>query len=119
MKGKYDVSQRSQPLLTNRSRKITLPFLPPEWTQGIDTGFILALLIIVEIVGLRRWGLIPLNLVNSGQAHIDHMGHLSGYAAGIAAASLVRSTDPKWKNIERSHLISFRSAKRNDTLPLD
>ena len=71
---------------------ITLPFLPPGWTQGIDTGMVLAVLIALEFVGLRRRGLLPGKLGNARSAHIDHLGHLSGFATGIAAALIIRST---------------------------
>lgn len=72
-------------------------------TRGFDTGVVLAFFIFYEVMSLRKWGIMPPSLLNTGRHHIDNMGHLSGYAAGIGAGALIRSTDPKWKNAERKH----------------
>ena len=83
-----------------------LPFLPPEWTRGIDTGVLLATFIILELVSLRKKGIMPAKLLNTGRPAVDNMGHLSGYLAGIGAGAFIRSTDPKWKNVERKHFFT-------------
>lgn len=87
-------------------QNITLPFLPPAWTRGIDTAFLLLFLILFEAMSLRKWGIASTKLLNTGRPHVDNMGHLSGYCAGIGAGALIRSTDPKWKNAERKHFFT-------------
>lgn len=90
----------------HEGQNITLPFLPPEWTRGIDTGVMLAVFMLLEVMSLRKWGITPAKLLDRGRPNIDNMGHLSGYCAGIGAGALIRSTDPKWKNAERKHFFT-------------
>lgn len=90
----------------HEGQKITLPFLPPEWTRGVDTGVMLAVFMVLEIMSLRKWGITPVILRDTARPYIDHMGHLSGFFVGIGAGALIRSTDPKWKNVERKHFFT-------------
>ncbi|KAL9077139.1 MAG: hypothetical protein Q9161_000405 [Pseudevernia consocians] len=90
----------------HEGQTITLPFLPPAWTKGIDTALLLFFFILLEVISLRKWGIAPPKLLNTGRPHVDNMGHLSGYFAGIGAGALIRSTDPKWKNAERKHFFT-------------
>ncbi|KAL9128728.1 MAG: hypothetical protein Q9175_007467 [Cornicularia normoerica] len=90
----------------HEGQKITLPFLPPEWTRGVDTGVMLAVFMLLEVMSLRKWGVTPVILPNARRPYVDNMGHLSGYFVGIGAGSLIRSTDPKWKNAERKHFFT-------------
>jgi len=76
---------------------ITLPLIPPEWTRGIDTGLLLVVLIASEILSIRRFGITPSVESGSLRPHIDYMGHLAGYATGIGAGAVIRSTHPKYK----------------------
>lgn len=87
-----------------------MPIVPPEWTQGINTGAILVLIIGYDLIGFFRNGLAPTKVIGSGRSHIDHVGHLGGFATGIAAACLIRSTDAHWQSLERS---SFWTPWRN------
>lgn len=57
-------------------------------------------------MGLRKRGIVPAELLHTGRPGIDNMGHLSGYLAGIGAGVTIRSTDPKWKDVERKHFFS-------------
>ena len=66
----------------------------------------LAIFILLEVISLRKWGITPANLLNTGRQGVDHMGHLSGYLAGIGAGACIRSTDPKWRNAERRHFFT-------------
>ena len=67
---------------------------------------LLAVFVLIEIMSLRKWGIAPPELLNTGRSHVDNMGHLSGYVAGIGAGAFIRSTDPKWKNAERKHFFT-------------
>ena len=65
-----------------------------------------------------------MRLTEGSRPHVDNMGHLSGYAAGIGAASLIRLKDPKWHDVERHRLLTkyFGRSKEQSslrTLPLD
>lgn len=66
----------------------------------------LAVFILLEVLSLRKWGIVPAKLLNTGRPHIDNMGHLTGYLTGIGAGALIRTTDPKWKNVERKHFFT-------------
>ena len=87
---------------------ITLPMLPPEWTRGIDTGVLLGIIILYEIYGIRKRGIAPPRALNgeTRRPSVDHMGHLAGYTAGIGGGFIVRSNDPKWRDIERHHFLT-------------
>ncbi|CAD6589753.1 MAG: hypothetical protein ASARMPREDX12_004015 [Alectoria sarmentosa] len=95
----------------HEGQNITIPFLPPEWTRGVDTGVMLAVFMLLEVMSLRKWGIRPTKLLNTGRPHVDNMGHLAGYFTGIGAGALIRSTDPKWKNAERKHFFTKDFAK--------
>lgn len=66
----------------------------------------LAVLILLEVMSLRKWGIRPAKLLNTRRPGVDYMGHLSGYLTGIGAGALIRSTDPKWKTAERKHFFT-------------
>ena len=66
----------------------------------------LAVFILLEAMNLRKSGIVPAKMLNTGKPSVDIMGHLSGYFAGIIAGALIRSTDPKWKNAERKHFFT-------------
>ena len=66
----------------------------------------LAVFILLEVMSLRKMGIVPTKVLHSGRPHVDNMGHLSGYFVGIGAGALVRSTDPEWKNAERKHFFT-------------
>lgn len=100
------------------SQTIQLPFLPPEWTRGVDTGVVLAIFILSEIRGLRKTGLkVPKSTPGTPlQPRVDHMGHLAGYAAGIGGAAIIRATDPKWRDAKREHWYIRDSKKKTQQL---
>lgn len=107
MKGKqYVVGAISAESDSGPSLHFTLPFLPPEWTRGVDTGVLLAVLMILEAIRLRKWGLTPAKWLHTGQPVIDSMGHLCGYSVGICAGALIRSTDLRWKSVKRKHFFT-------------
>ena len=66
----------------------------------------LAVFMVLEIMSLRKWGITPVILRDTARPYIDHMGHLSGFFVGIGAGAFIRSTDPKWKNVERKHFFT-------------
>ena len=66
----------------------------------------LAVFILLEVMSLRKWGITPAKVLNTGRPHVDNMGHLSGYFAGIIAGLAIRRTDPRWKNAERRHFFT-------------
>ena len=78
----------------------------------MDTGILLAILMLLEVANLHKWGIVPTKLLNTGRPHIDYMGHLSGYLTGIGAGAIIRSTDPKWKNAERNHFFAKDFGKK-------
>ena len=78
----------------------------------MDTGILLAILMLLDVASLRKWGIVATKLLNTGKPHIDYMGHLSGYTAGIGAGAFIRSTDPKWKNAERKHFFTKDFGKK-------
>ncbi|CAF9934036.1 hypothetical protein IMSHALPRED_009567 [Imshaugia aleurites] len=96
----------------HEGQNISLPFLPPDWTRGMDTGVMLAVFMLLEVMSLRKWGIMPAKLLNTSRPHIDNMGHLSGYCVGIGTGALIRSTDPRWKNAERKHFFTKDFGKR-------
>lgn len=95
-------------LITSR-RTITFPFLPSEWTSWVNTGVILALFVAYEAFHLRRAGLYDHKLLAKHGAVIDRIGHLGGYGAGIAGASLLRQYDPKWRDLERHSFWNWKT----------
>jgi len=60
---------------------------------------------LAEIYTIRRYGISPPmgKLAETARPHSDNMGHLTGYAVGIGAASIIRSRDPKWRDTKRHH----------------
>ncbi len=88
-----------------------LPLIPREWSQGIDTGVILFMLIIAEIMAIRKRGITPSLDPGAARPSIDNMGHIAGYVAGIGAGAVIRSTHPKWKNTERHHFLTTKFGK--------
>lgn len=78
----------------------------------MDTGVMLAVFMLLEVMSLRKWGIMPAKLLNTSRPHIDNMGHLSGYCVGIGTGALIRSTDPRWKNAERKHFFTKDFGKR-------
>jgi len=91
------------------SRTIQFPFLPPEWTRGIDTGVVIGAFILLELLSIRKYGLgrtLPKGQTETGRPLVDNLGHLSGYFAGIGAGALIRSYDPYWKNLKRRHFFT-------------
>lgn len=79
-------------LLSNRlsflpfySETLVLPFAPREVTQWVSFPAILAVLIISDIIYLRRGHLAPFQW-----AQVDYMAHLTGYAVGIGVGELLR-----------------------------
>ena len=90
-------------------RNIQVPFLPPEWTRGIDTGVVLAVFIILELLAIRKFGLgaTPPKLENTSvKPLVDNLGHLSGYFAGIGCGAAIRSHDSYWKDLRRRHFFT-------------
>lgn len=73
-------------------------------TSIIDTGCLLFGFVAIEILALRRKGIVNKFAIAAGRPAIDHVAHLAGFATGIAAAVIVRSTDPRWQKVERRHL---------------
>ncbi len=72
----------------------------------------LAVFVLLEVMSLRKWGITPANLLNTGRPHVDNMGHLCGYLAGIGAGAFIRYTDPKWKNAKRKHFFTKDFGKK-------
>ena len=100
---------------------VTVPYLPPEWFRAMDTGLILAAIMLLEVSQIRKKGLQQTYSVEAGKmaSIIDHLGHLCGYTAGLGAAVILRTTDPKWKTAERSHwyIEYFRRKKKQQPAP--
>ncbi|KAL6718073.1 hypothetical protein ACLMJK_004158 [Lecanora helva] len=84
---------------------IHVSLLPSIFTQGIDTGALLGICILYEVWCIRKHGIKPplVKIPGRERPDVDNMGHLTGYLAGIGAGAIIRSKDPKWKDIERRH----------------
>ena len=100
---------------------VKVPFLPQEWFTFINTGVLLAGLIISELYGLRH-GVFSVAQFEKTGFTIDHVGHLTGFATGIAAAILVRQNNPRWRDIERRSILyshpKVRDPKSHDSASL-
>ena len=111
---RYD-ADAAKVLLTRMFRqKVKFPGLPAEYTSWMNTAVILAAMISIESYQFARSGLMPKALINTGKQHRDHVGHLAGYATGIAAACLIRQTDPRWGNVQRKSFWMWKEAQAED-----
>ena len=73
--------------------------IPQEWTTHLPTLGVLAVLIVFEIVGMRK------GTLAQPYRGIDYWAHLGGYGSGIVAGALIL----RGKNQER--LASRKDAK--------
>ncbi|KAL9103782.1 MAG: hypothetical protein Q9163_001191 [Psora crenata] len=92
----------------HEGRPIGFPMLPAEFTSVLNSGIILLILICIEIIGLRRFGLENTAAIAKHGSATDHLGHLAGYATGITAGALIRTHDPRWQGIERHRYWDWR-----------
>ena len=91
---------RLRRLLTCDRLNIRLPFFPGLDMSWLNTGVVLAVIFLLEVSRLRK-GVIDPKLFEKQGITIDHVGHVSGYVAGIAAGMYIRKHDPRWRDIER------------------
>ena len=82
--------------------RIQVPFIPPEFTRGIDSGVLLGIFVLYEMWNLRKHGITP----STVKSQVDYMGHLTGYFAGIGAGAIIRAKDPRWRDVERHHFFT-------------
>ena len=83
--------------------------IPAELTSALNSGIILAILMGIELVGLRKFGLQNTAAVAKYGAATDHLGHFAGYATGIMAGALIRNYDTRWQGLERHRFWDWRS----------
>lgn len=68
----------------------------------------LALFALLEVSGFRKGGLLGKFRLED---RIDHVSHISGYAAGLAGALMLRHYDPKWRGLERHSFWNSRFSR--------
>ncbi|KAI4229745.1 MAG: hypothetical protein L6R36_000661 [Xanthoria steineri] len=82
-------------LYINKEKGIRIWPFPPAATEGIQPLFVLALLVALDLIRLRRRS--PLIKYMPGtDTKIDHISHLAGYGSGIVAAQFLRP-EPRGK----------------------
>ncbi|KAI9792863.1 MAG: hypothetical protein M1835_007621 [Candelina submexicana] len=70
----------------NSDKQFSIIFLPSDWVPPVSSNVILALMVLIEIIGIR-----------GGWTGVDHFAHLGGALTGLAGSQLLkfRSTERK------------------------
>ena len=88
-------------MLNHSSRQLSLPFLPNEYVQWINSGVVLALMVGLDVTRLRRSGLINATFISSQGFQLDVVGHLAGYCTGTVVGWVFRQSREEWRDLPR------------------